>query len=87
MMMMMMMMIIMMMRITTMMKVLMMTMGKAPDDEVKLSKVEANVVDAEHLILRAQLGTSVVMYMIEWIWCSHYVRDYDAFGFHYSDWC
>ena len=40
--------------------ILMKVLMKSPNDEVKLSKVETNIVDTKHVVLLTQLG--IVLY-------------------------
>ena len=47
-----------------MMKVLM----KSPNDEVKLSKVETNIVDTKHVVLLTQLGIVLYRWWFCWWW-------------------
>ena len=44
----------------TMVIIMMKVLMKSPNDEVKLSKVETNIVDTKHVVLLTQLG--IVLY-------------------------
>ena len=41
----------------TMMVMMMMMMMKSPNNEVKLGKIKANIVNTKHVVLRTQLKT------------------------------